>query len=131
MNRWHQHEWVGNVFLHLVKCYLAFFIPFTRIMFSKHLEDRITLGSNLRDEPGYVIQPSHKASNFLLGSRRRKILYRPYLVRNNFNSSLMTTNPSNFSNVTLKVHFAGLSFSWNFLNRSNSFLKFTTCSSSP
>ena len=44
---------------------------------------------------------------------------------------LLTINPSNFSDVAPKVHFAGLSFSWNFLNHSNSFLKFTTCSSSP
>ena len=81
--------WIGKVFFHLVKCYLAFFIPFTKIMFLNHLENRIALSRHLKDESGYVIQPSYKASNFFLGSWRGQVLYYPYLVWINLDSFLV------------------------------------------
>ena len=59
----------------------------------KHLENRIALSRHLRDELGYVIQPSHKAPNFLLGSGRRQVLYCPYLVWINLNSFLIDHKP--------------------------------------
>ncbi|KAB2063224.1 hypothetical protein ES319_A10G202100v1 [Gossypium barbadense] len=39
-------------------------------------------------------------------------------------------NPNSFPDLAPKVHFTGLSFSWNFINLKNNFLKTCTCSSS-
>ena len=76
-------------FFHFVECYLTFFIPLVRIVLLEYLEYGITLGSHLRDEPSYVVEPSHKAFDFLLGLKRRQVLYRSYYVRINLNSFLV------------------------------------------
>ena len=78
--------------MHLVECYLAFFIPLVQIVLPEHFEYRVTLGRHLRDEPGYVVEPSHKALNFLLGSGRGQVLYCSYFFRINFDSFISNIN---------------------------------------
>ena len=86
--RWYQHWCICKVLFHLVECYLAFFIPLVRIVLPEHFENRVTLGRHLRDEMGYVVEPSHKASNFFLSMRGRQVLYCSYFVQINLDSFL-------------------------------------------
>ena len=83
---WYQHWCICKVLFHLVEYYLAFFIPFVRIVLLEHFEYRITLGRHLKDEPSYVVEPSHKAPNFFLSTRGRQVLYCSYFVWINLDS---------------------------------------------
>ena len=86
------------------------FVPFVRIVLSKHLEYWITFSCHLGNESSYVVEPSHEAPDFFLGSRRRQTCIARTLSGSISIPFLLTTNPSNFLNVASKVHFVGLSF---------------------